>query len=81
MKLCVFLPIIVFGLLGNGILLEVIFSNRTLRTPSHLLIANLVVTDFLTLLVCPLFFMTHDFFQNYLLGPVGCKLEGLIEGT
>ncbi|XP_061514772.1 neuropeptide Y receptor type 2 isoform X1 [Anopheles gambiae] len=79
-KLCVFLPIIVFGLLGNGILLEVIFSNRTLRTPSHLLIANLVVTDFLTLLVCPLFFMTHDFFQNYLLGPVGCKLEGLIEG-
>uniref|UniRef100_A0A182UJP1 G-protein coupled receptors family 1 profile domain-containing protein n=1 Tax=Anopheles melas TaxID=34690 RepID=A0A182UJP1_9DIPT len=79
-KLCVFLPIIVFGLLGNGILLEVIFSNRTLRTPSHLLIANLVVTDFLTLLVCPLFFMTHDFFQNYLLGPIGCKLEGLIEG-
>uniref|UniRef100_A0A182NZK0 G-protein coupled receptors family 1 profile domain-containing protein n=1 Tax=Anopheles epiroticus TaxID=199890 RepID=A0A182NZK0_9DIPT len=79
-KLCVFIPIIVFGLLGNGILLEVIFSNRTLRTPSHLLIANLVVTDFLTLLVCPIFFMTHDFFQNYLLGPVGCKLEGFIEG-
>ncbi|XP_052870914.1 neuropeptide Y receptor type 1-like [Anopheles cruzii] len=79
-KLCVFLPIILFGLAGNGVLLEVIFCNRTLRTPSHLLIANLVVTDFLTLLVCPIFFMTHDFFQNYLLGPVGCKLEGLIEG-
>ncbi|XP_058117188.1 neuropeptide Y receptor type 2-like [Anopheles ziemanni] len=79
-KLCVFVPVIVFGLLGNGILLEVIFSNRTLRTPSHLLIANLVITDFLTLLVCPVFFLTHDFFQNYLLGPIGCKLEGLIEG-
>ncbi|ETN59380.1 endothelin B receptor [Anopheles darlingi] len=80
LRLCLFVPIILFGLLGNGILLEVIFTNRTLRTPSHLLIANLVVTDFLTLLVRPIFFMTHDFFQNYLLGPVGCKMEGLIEG-
>jgi 7 transmembrane receptor (rhodopsin family) len=36
--------------------------------------------DFLTVLVPPLLFMFHNFFQNYVLGSLGCKLEGFLLG-
>ncbi|XP_055626107.1 neuropeptide Y receptor type 2-like [Toxorhynchites rutilus septentrionalis] len=79
-KLAILVPIVVFGVVGNLALLEVIVVNRSLRTPTHLLIANLALVDVITLLLCPPMFLLHDFYQNYVLGPVGCKLEGLIEG-
>ncbi|XP_035787697.1 somatostatin receptor type 5-like isoform X1 [Anopheles albimanus] len=81
LKTLTFLPVIMFGLLGNAILCYIIAQMRALRTPTNLLIANLAVTDLATVLVCPLMFMFHDFYQNYVLGAVGCKLEGFLEGS
>ncbi|XP_058464161.1 neuropeptide Y receptor type 2-like [Malaya genurostris] len=79
-KLTILIPIVLFGILGNAALLEIIFSNRALRTPAHLLIANLALIDLVTLILCPPIFLLHDIHQSYVLGPVGCKLEGFIEG-
>jgi neuropeptide FF receptor 2 len=79
-KVGTFVPVIIFGIIGNSMLLYIIYKNRSLRTPTNLLIANMALADLLTISISPLMFMFHDFYQKYVLGYVGCKTEGLIEG-
>jgi len=55
-----------------------IAANRSLRSPTNLIIANMAVADLLTLAICPAMFMLNDFYQNYQLGYVGCKMEGFL---
>uniref|UniRef100_A0A182WD91 G-protein coupled receptors family 1 profile domain-containing protein n=1 Tax=Anopheles minimus TaxID=112268 RepID=A0A182WD91_9DIPT len=81
LKTITFLPLILFGLLGNAILCYILVQIRALRTPTNLLIVNLAVADLATLLICPVMFMFHDFYQNYVLGAVGCKTEGFLQGS
>lgn len=81
MKVSTFIPIIVFGLAFNFIIIVLLAKNKSLRTPTNLLIANMALADFLTLLIGPILFMVHDFYQNYELGAVGCRLEGFLEGS
>ncbi|XP_019530544.3 QRFP-like peptide receptor isoform X1 [Aedes albopictus] len=79
-KTVTFLPLITFGIFGNIALLCIIFTIRALKTPTNMLIANLAVADLATLIICPVMFMLHDFYQNYVMGCIGCKLEGFLEG-
>lgn len=81
LKICSFIPLILFGLFGNYIIVRLIVLNRSLRTPTNLIIANMAVADFLNLLICPAMFMINDFYQNYELGSVGCKMEGFLEAS
>lgn len=39
----------------------------------------MAVADVLTLLICPAMFMINDFYQNYQLGSIGCKMEGFLD--
>ncbi|XP_055532753.1 somatostatin receptor type 5-like [Wyeomyia smithii] len=80
-KTVTFIPVITFGIFGNSALLCIICTLRPLRTPTNILIANLAVVDLATLVVCPTMFMLHDFYQNYVMGATGCKLEGFLEGS
>ncbi|XP_037941391.1 neuropeptide Y receptor type 2-like [Teleopsis dalmanni] len=80
-KIGTFVPVIIFGICGNYIIIRLIILNRSLRTPTNLIIANMAVADFLTLFICPALFMVNDFYQNYQLGCVGCKLEGFLVGV
>ncbi|XP_017866483.1 PREDICTED: neuropeptide FF receptor 2 [Drosophila arizonae] len=77
-KVCSFLPLIIFGLYANYILIYLIATNRALRSPTNLIIANMAMADLLTLLICPVMFLINDFYQNFQLGCVGCKLEGFL---
>ncbi|KAL7735778.1 hypothetical protein ACLKA6_017785 [Drosophila palustris] len=77
-KICTFVPLIGFGLYGNFILIYLIVRTRSLRSPTNLIIANMALADLFTLLICPTMFMINDFYQNYQLGCVGCKLEGFL---
>lgn len=79
-KATAFVPVILFGVFGNIILLTIISRNRNLRTPTNLFIANMAVADLATVLFCPIVFMFHDFYQNYQLGAFGCKSEGFLQG-
>lgn len=72
---------ILFGLISNALLITIILRNRYLRTPTNFLIANMAIADFTTLLICPILVMYRDFFQNYLLGPIGCKSEGFLQAV
>ncbi|CRK86616.1 CLUMA_CG000453, isoform A [Clunio marinus] len=75
----ILLPIGVFGIVGNCLLLHVIYGNRTLQTPTNYLIFNMAISDLLVLLCCPGLFLFHEIFQNYKLGEIGCKADGMIE--
>lgn len=80
LKTITFLPLVLFGVLGNAVLCCTLVQIRALRTPTNLLIANLAVADLATLVICPLMFMFHDFYQNYVLGAIGCRTEGFLQG-
>ncbi|XP_039447113.1 neuropeptide Y receptor type 2-like [Culex pipiens pallens] len=80
-KTIAFLPVISFGIFGNIALLCIVGTIRALKTPTNVLIANLAVVDLATLIVCPMMFMVHDFYQNYVMGAIGCKMEGFLEGS
>uniref|UniRef100_A0A1B0CUX5 Putative 7 transmembrane receptor n=1 Tax=Lutzomyia longipalpis TaxID=7200 RepID=A0A1B0CUX5_LUTLO len=41
----------------------------------------MAAADLATLLFCPAMFMVNDFFQNYELGEIGCKIEGFLLGA
>lgn len=78
-KTSLFLPVVIWGILGNLALLYVIFKNRHIRTPTNMLIGNMAAADLASLLIHPWVFLIYDFFQNYQLGEFGCKIEGTIE--
>ncbi len=80
-KITTFIPIILFGILGNFMLLNVIVRNRALQTPTNLLLANMAVADFFVLTLCAIMFLFKDFYQNFLLGSIGCKMEGYVQGN
>lgn len=81
LKVATFVPIIVFGLIGNFLLITIVMRNRSLKTPTNLLIANMAAADLATLLICPIMVMYRDFFQNYELGAIGCKMEGFLQAS
>jgi len=78
-KTSIVMPVALFGVIGNCLLLHVILGNRAFCTPTNMLISNMAVADLLVLVVCPGLFLFHEFFQSYRLGPLGCKLEGMFE--
>ncbi|KAJ6647125.1 Cholecystokinin receptor type A, partial [Pseudolycoriella hygida] len=78
-KISTFIPLLIFGILGNFMLLNVIIRNRALQTPTHLLLANMALADFFVLTICPVLYMYKDFYQNFLLGTIGCKMEGYLQ--
>jgi hypothetical protein len=71
--------VVILGIAGNVLLLSVALRNRSLRTPTNLLIANMAAADLATLVILPWVFICMDCFQNYILGEVGCKAQGFLE--
>lgn len=80
-KLVTLVPVIGLGIIGNLLLLNIIARNRALQTPTNLILANMVAADTITLLFCPIMFICRDFFQNYVLGAIGCNMEGYLQGN
>lgn len=80
-KIGTFVPIILLGMIGNGMMLNIIIRNRSLQTPTNLLLANMAAADFAMITICPILFMYNNFFQDFRLGEIGCKAEGFLEGA
>lgn len=79
-KLLLLLPIILCGVIGNLLLLNIIIRNRALHTPTNYILANMISADTLTVIFCPVAFICNDFFQSFILGPIGCKIDGFLQG-
>ncbi|CAL7933390.1 unnamed protein product [Xylocopa violacea] len=76
LKIISVLPIIILGSLANSGLIYVVFKEKSLHTTTNLLIVNMCIADFGTCLICPCMFLCIDLFQNYILGDIGCRLDG-----
>lgn len=72
------LPIVIIGTLANTSLICIIIRAKSLHTTTNLLIVNMSIADLITCLICPWMFLCTDLYQNYILGPVGCRLDGLL---
>lgn len=79
LKVLTLLPVVLFGLFGNLALLYIILKFKQLRTPSNIITANMAAVDLAYLFIHPWIFLTKDFFQNFQLGEVGCKIDGWLE--
>lgn len=75
-KTSIFLPIVIWGIFANNLLLYMLFKNGHLRTPINLLIGNMAVADLFSLLTYPWTMLVNYFFQTYQFGPFICKAEG-----
>ncbi|XP_018566370.1 neuropeptide Y receptor type 2 isoform X3 [Anoplophora glabripennis] len=78
-KITIFLPIVIFGLFGNILVIYILVKNPNIRTPTNLLIGNMALADLLSLLIDPWVVLTYDTFQNYQLGRIGCQGESAME--
>ncbi|XP_070491080.1 substance-K receptor [Chironomus tepperi] len=78
-KVSIVAPLAIFGIIGNVLLICTILGDRSLKSPTNYLIANMSISDLCTLLFSPALVLFHEIFQNYKLGIVGCKVEATIE--
>lgn len=78
LKIGTIIPIVIMGILGNGGLIYVIKSTPSLHTTTNLLISNIAIADLGTVLFCPWMLLCTDLFQNYILGSVGCRIDGFL---
>ena len=69
-----FLAIILFGVLGNGLVIYVIISRRKLWTITNLLLLNLAATDVVFLLICGGFSTAYYLLTEWPLGQGLCLL-------
>ncbi|XP_055910017.1 opsin Rh3 isoform X1 [Eupeodes corollae] len=66
----------VASLTGNGLVIWVFMSAKSLRSPSNLFVVNLAISDFLMMLKAPVFIYNSINF-GFALGNPGCQLFGL----
>ncbi|XP_076365851.1 opsin, ultraviolet-sensitive-like [Tachypleus tridentatus] len=75
----VYTLIMVPGVLGNLLLICLVFSTKALRRPSNILVVNLAISDFLMMTEMPVF-IYNSFYQKPSFGVWGCQLYGFIGG-
>nr|BAQ54888.1 opsin, long-wavelength sensitive type [Epiophlebia superstes] len=62
---------------GNGVVIYVFSTTKTLRTPSNLLVVNLAFSDFLMMIaMCPLM-LINCYYETWVFGPLMCQIYGL----
>ncbi|KAE8573768.1 opsin, ultraviolet-sensitive [Halyomorpha halys] len=65
------------ALLGNGLVIWIFSSAKSLRTPSNLFVVNLAICDFLMMLKTPIF-IYNSFNRGFALGHTGCQIFALV---
>ena len=66
--------IVVFGVVGNALVIYIILGHQRFRTVTNLLLLNLSFADQLFLLVCGILAILHHVFGEWMLGDGACRL-------
>ncbi|XP_035912048.1 opsin-2 [Anopheles stephensi] len=72
-----------FGVIGNALVVFMFYRYRSLRTPANYLVINLAVADFIIMMEAPMF-IYNSIHQGPALGSIGCTvyaLMGALGGT
>ncbi|XP_031624823.1 opsin, ultraviolet-sensitive-like [Contarinia nasturtii] len=67
----------IVALLGNGLVLWIFTSAKSLRTPSNIFVVNLALCDFVMMLKTPIF-IYNSFTHGYTLGHAGCQVFSIM---
>lgn len=78
LKIGFFVPVIIVSLVGNGLVIYLMATNRFLRTSINIFIWNLAIADLLTILLFPWIILIIDLYQMFILGAVICQIEGFL---
>jgi len=70
LKVGFFLPVMAVSIIGNGLVIYLMATNRSLRTSINIFIWNLATADLLTALFFPWIILVMDLYQMFLLGKV-----------
>lgn len=62
---------------GNGIVVYIFTSTKTLRTPSNLLVVNLAFSDFLMMFTMSPPMVINCYYETWVLGPLMCEIYGM----
>nr|BAQ54942.1 opsin, long-wavelength sensitive type [Indolestes peregrinus] len=63
---------------GNGVVIYIFSSTKSLRTPSNLLVVNLAVSDFLMMVcMCPIM-VVNCYYETWVFGPLACQIYAMV---
>nr|BAN42617.1 opsin-Ultra Violet [Svercacheta siamensis] len=65
------------ALVGNGLVIWVFSSAKSLRTPSNVFVINLAICDFIMMLKTPIF-IYNSFNLGFAMGQLGCQIFGFM---
>lgn len=65
------------SLAGNGMVIYIFSSTKSLRTPSNLFVVNLAFSDFLMMFTMSPTMVINCYYETWVLGPFMCELYGL----
>nr|QWV42668.1 ultraviolet sensitive opsin 1 [Mordella sp. CRS 2021] len=69
----VYIAFFVMSMVGNGIVIWVFSSAKSLRTASNMFVVNLAFCDFMMMLKAPIF-LYNTFYRGFALGFSGCQI-------
>ena len=73
--------LILFGAVGNGLVVYVVIKNAHMRTPRNIFIINLAISDLTLCLFTQPMNLYRMFFKQWLPGGFMCKFVGMFQGT
>ncbi|XP_018049698.1 PREDICTED: rhodopsin [Atta colombica] len=65
------------SIIGNGMVIYIFTTTKSLRTPSNLLVVNLAISDFLMMLWMSPAMVINCYYETWVLGPLFCELYGM----
>jgi r-opsin len=66
------------SILGNGMVVYIFSSTKTLRTPSNLLVVNLAFSDFLMMFCMAPPMIVNCYNETWVFGPLMCEVYGML---
>ncbi|KAL1140894.1 hypothetical protein AAG570_000822 [Ranatra chinensis] len=67
----------VISVAGNGMVIYIFCSTKSLRTPSNLLVVNLALSDFLMLFTMAPPMVINCYYETWVFGPMACEIYGM----
>nr|QRI42698.1 putative green opsin [Agrilus planipennis] len=63
--------------MGNGVVIYIFSTTKSLRTPSNLLVVNLAFSDFLMMVIMSPPMVINCYYETWVLGPLMCEMYAL----
>ncbi|KAL1402171.1 hypothetical protein pipiens_019849, partial [Culex pipiens pipiens] len=65
------------SLIGNGMVINIFTSTKTLKTPSNLLVVNLAFSDFLMMFTMGPPMVMNCYYETWVFGPFACEVYAM----